>query len=74
MRPALYTILVGVTVLAFVGAVLVVSKPTDTFQTRGEQLFIRCGPRDGYTPPSDCPPWSIETPRSSPSRRPYGYD
>ena len=57
MRPALYTILVGAIVLVwFVGALLFVTGPSYPLHSEGEGMLLRCHPRHGYTPPSDCPP------------------
>ena len=57
MRPALNTILVGAIVLVwFVGALLFVTGPSYPLHSEGEGMFLRCHPRHGYTPPSDCPP------------------
>jgi hypothetical protein len=45
MRPALYTLLVGLAILAFVALVLVPKGPfPGTPSSGGEGMFLRCAP------------------------------
>ena len=45
MRPALYTLLVGLAILAFVALVLVPKGPfRGTASSEGEGMFLRCAP------------------------------
>ena len=59
MRPALYTLLVGLAILAFVALVLVPKVPfPGTPSSGGEGMFLRCAPDHfvNRSRPPDCPP------------------
>ena len=70
MRQAIYTLLVGVAIMAVVGLVLVPLPEPEPLRSEGEGMVIRCAPNIGHIPPSDCPPWTMDVP-IEPSRRPY---
>lgn len=74
MREAIYTLVVGIAVMAVV-ALLILPRATPRLPLRDEREFMRCAPHSyiDRTLPPDCPPADgpNSTVQPDPSRRPH---
>ena len=62
VRPVAYVLLACVIVLALALSAQRVFDHPPASRTVGDKLFVRCGPRVDYTPPTDCPGQMIGAP------------